>query len=168
MPLHVINEETTDPQVPIYKRIVTITHAQILTLPATPVELVPAPGAGKLIIFHKAVTHREALAASYTGIVDGDGIRFTFETGGDPVGYGFWRDDASSETELTTLLSTADGQPKTWLTKEFAGATLRAGEIQSFENKALVLFGLFTNSSLGGGDAANTFGVTVFYSIVDL
>jgi hypothetical protein len=158
----------TPTEVKYLELITTITDAQIKDWPSTPIQLVPAPGAGKLIIFHKAVTHREALAASYTGIVDGDGVRFTYETGGDPVGYGFWRDDASSENELTTLLATVDGQPKTWLTKEFAGATLRASEIQSFENKALVLFGLFTNSSLGGGDAANTFGVAVYYSIVDL
>ena len=56
---------------------VTLTPAQIRTLRATPRELVPAPGAGKVIQFLGAQLHLAYATAGYTE--DSDNLRIKYE-----------------------------------------------------------------------------------------
>ena len=66
----------------ILSRDVVVTSAQILALNATPVTLVPAPGAGKVLIFEGATIAKPA-GAAYAGIAAGEdlSIRYTGSSG---------------------------------------------------------------------------------------
>jgi hypothetical protein len=60
----------------------TITSAQLLALNATPVELIPAPGAGNLIEFMSAAVDKPA-GTAYAGIAGGEdlAIKYTNSSG---------------------------------------------------------------------------------------
>ena len=51
----------------VFERTVTVTTAELLALFATPKELVPAPGAGKVLQFMGAVGFLDYNSATYTG-----------------------------------------------------------------------------------------------------
>lgn len=56
----------------IYKRDIQLTHAQILTLRASPVEIVAAPGADKQIIFESVFFIIDTRTAAYSNPSSGD------------------------------------------------------------------------------------------------
>ena len=61
---------------------VLITSAQLLALNATPQTLVPAPGAGKAILFSRMLVHKAA-GTAYAGIAGGEDlqVRYTAAAG---------------------------------------------------------------------------------------
>ena len=58
----------------------TITSAQLLALNATPVELVPAPGANKAIEFISMLVHKPA-GTAYAGIAAGEDLAVKYTNG---------------------------------------------------------------------------------------
>jgi hypothetical protein len=168
------DSNTGDVQIPIFKRKTILTDAQIKALPTTPVELVPAPGAGKILIFQGAVYHKKAMAAAYTGIQPYDGIYIAIGTSQGVEG-GFWDDPDSSLADFTELLGTSPSTDYFYHSLpliSMVGNYQRARQI-SFDNNGVnqpfrLIWGGGGSDPLTGGDASNTMEVTVFYSIVDL
>lgn len=66
--------------VELKSRKVKITSAQLLALNATPVEIVPAPGAGNVIEFISAVVHKPA-GTAYAGIAAGEDLAIKYTDG---------------------------------------------------------------------------------------
>ena len=60
---------------------VTITGAELLALNATPIELVPAPGAGKALIFTGAQLHLDYNSAAYAGVAVGEDLSIEYSGG---------------------------------------------------------------------------------------
>lgn len=56
---------------------VTITSAELLALNATPIELVPAPGADEFIDVQSIVVHKPA-GTAYAGIASGEDLTFNY------------------------------------------------------------------------------------------
>jgi hypothetical protein len=60
---------------------VTITSAELLALETTPKTLVAAPGAGKALVFEKAVFFLDYNSAAYAGIASGDDLNVRYTDG---------------------------------------------------------------------------------------
>lgn len=60
---------------------VTVTTGQLLALNATPKTLVAAPGAGKLLMFHRALLFLDYNSAAYDGIAAGEDLSFKYTNG---------------------------------------------------------------------------------------
>jgi hypothetical protein len=147
-------------EVTYYSRKTVLTDAQIKALPSTPVELVPAPGAGKVVMVSDYVWQVKTPGADYTNIEFGETSSITLIYGAD------YQDDASEGFEnigfcfennrINRFCGVGFLQVKTW-------------EEAAIINKAVYLYA--ENGSSGnftGGHASNTLEITVFYSIVDL
>lgn len=180
MPQHVVNQETEDIQLPIFKRKVILTNAQIKALPSTPITLVPAPGVGKRLLVWK-VEGNFKVSVPYTnlGYDDGTGLGvLAFQTQGFGVmrfgiaWYGLTGNQqqfslppietrySGSETEVSKSLANAGDIMNQYYYAENIPLTFF---VDNFDDDYEVDLGDFT-----GGDASNTMEVTVFYSIVDL
>lgn len=125
---------------------VTITNAQALALRATPVTLVAAPGAGKLLVFHHAILVVNAAAGVYGETAANLAVRQTNTTG--------------------ALVSDAI-ETTGWIDQVAIKATTARAKLDALSvllNAALVLH----NTGAGewtGGNAANTLKVRCFYTI---
>lgn len=66
---------------------VQVTTAQVLALNATPISLVAAPGAGRVLIFEGAFLHLDYNATAYGGIAAGEDLAISYTNGsGQEVG----------------------------------------------------------------------------------
>jgi hypothetical protein len=174
MPTHIISANGSEPdpntgdvQIPIYSKKTILTDAQIKALQTTYIELVPAPGEGKLNVLHSAFWVIDTTAGVYTN-QHVDSAVF--------IGYGDW------DLELTTLgaLPSLAGQfisKVAPLIMPIVGGTWDGYSYDFLSNKpadyalnkALKLIASnATNGDYTGGNPANSLSVTVFYSIVDL
>ncbi len=143
--------------VTVYQRKTILTDAQIKALPTTPIELVPAPGAGKTYIFHRALIVSKFTGGAYTtedtdpgpfiGMPGAGDIKLALSENPDAM----WLFTDNSEEGQADILPSA----------------MRSNYVSEYENKPLILY-TQTAINLTGGNAANTLEVTVFYSIVDL
>lgn len=190
MPTHVIsvneksaNPSTGDVQIPIFQKKIILNNAQIKVLPTTPVNIIPPPGAGKLIIGYAATLNFKTSAGGYTNILYGQPPAFTSFNLGEmfsrPSIFYITEALVSAQDLILSLThrqityKTGENEVEFGMTQN--GEThLIEEHINSIGNIPLVLQvdNLDTNSAdLGdftGGHADNTLEVTVFYSIVDL
>jgi len=68
-------------------RLVTLSTAQILALFATPISVIPAPGAGKLNVVERMVAMLDFNAAAYAGIAAGEDLVLKYtNAAGDTIG----------------------------------------------------------------------------------
>lgn len=153
------------------QRTVTLTDAQIKALPTTPVQIVAAPGDGRVLIFHSAVlVSNWSDANKYTNIA-GSGVREL------AVYYGAEFENASTKNP-SVLNAFFFGVPATMArlkpyspsdTDLMVMSLVHVDAAESMYNQPFNLYcyngasGNFT-----GGDAANTLKVTVFYTVFDL
>ena len=130
----------------------TITAAQIALLRATPITVVPAPGAGKMNVFHSAVILLDYVAPAFTETSDNLLFKYTDGSG-----------TAVSEiVEMTSFIDlTADNM--TFAVPDGGAATVIATKTQS-ENSVIVLH----NNGDGefGGSGGSALRVKVWYSVV--
>lgn len=128
---------------------VSLTNTNMLALRATPVELVAAPGAGKISVFLRAELMFDYTAA-YTETTDNMAIRYTDGSGvvvsGTIEATGFV--DATADT-ATGAIAVIDG------------IVAKTGA----DNKALVIHNT-GDGEYGGGNAANVIRVRTFYMVV--
>lgn len=169
---------------PVQTKTVTLTNAQILALPTTPVEIVAAPGANKLLVPTMAVLLLDSSAAAYTN--------YNAFSGTEPYAssvYLAWDalshfNDALNPVTASSFLAQSGRMwallgPVTSNIQSVAGDTsVGAGlvytaavhvDTQGYENKPLHVVG--QNNDLGdfaGGNAANSLRVWVEYRVVDL
>jgi hypothetical protein len=165
MPLHLINEVNDDPQVAIYKRKVTLTDAQIKALPTTSIDLVDAPGAGKMILPHAVRYVLNNEAGAYTNL-DGTTCLLVTKVGGLILNSVY---DENAEGNF--------GAAYKWfmicmLSQNVIGGATYAYSVGATptENEPLKLVLANGSPSIGdltGGHADNSMKITVFYSIVD-
>lgn len=149
---------------------VTLTDAQIKSLATGEVDLVPAPGAGKMNVLLFAVA-KIALAASYTNV---DALAFI---GIGPSGGAV----SSTLIDVSPYLTDFGSVPNSLLHFEPQVITTTAALdtptyargysniVAAEENLALTIKG--DNNGDGaftGGDAANTMTITVVYVVIDL
>ena len=57
--------------------VITVSSAELLALFATPKTIVPAPGAGKILVFERALIHKPA-GTAYSGIAAGEDLSFKY------------------------------------------------------------------------------------------
>jgi hypothetical protein len=160
--------------VTVYQLKTVLTDAQIKALPTTPIDVVPAPGAGKVVLPTFFYIIRKGLA--YDNI-DPDGYMY-LDT--DMGYYGTLIANRSDESlvGLDHLLNYDAGLPGSGMfgtlhNGKFSARynTLIPTEtfvLECFENKAIRLSISSGIGDLTGGDSANSMEVTVFYSIVDV
>lgn len=127
---------------------VSLTNAQMLALRASPVTLVAAPGAGKLIEFVSAVLLFDYTAA-YTETADNMAIKYTDGSGA-----------AVSNTIEATGFVDATADTMTTATAKADAIVAKSGS----ENKALVLHNT-GDGEYGGGNASNAVRVKVAYRV---
>ena len=127
---------------------VTIPTASVLLLATTPYELVPAPGAGKILYFEGAHCQLDYATTQYTETGDNLGVKYTNAAGV----------QVSTTVECTGFIDQAVD------TSTRALAVLDAIVANSAnENAALVLDNL--NANFAAGDSALV--VDVFYRVVN-
>lgn len=149
---------------------VTLTDAQIKALPTTGIQIVAAPGAGKIIRPFKTFLDTNTSAGAYTNLADGGFI--TIETGGNGLGQVIGNNAATSNSELTDLLGVASqrGQDVDQSYQDyqatFDGVYSYSFALSGPTNGALTIRAY--NAAAGnftGGNAANTLKVTVLYLV---
>ena len=163
-------------EVTVLSQAVVLTDEQIKELPTTPVEIVPAPGAGKIILPLYGVA-RLQWVSDYDNIHEAAQLRFVVGTAGDAL-FPFRQDNAS---DVSGLL--AGGGPDGsigWSPTRFSGKVpvapgpvLGSGTAQFYDSD-LVNFPLVFQADNGasgnftGGNADNSLKVTVLYTIIDV
>ena len=129
----------------VYVKKTKLTNAQVLLFRATPAILVPAPGANKALIFHKAHIVVDDTATAWTESADNLVIEYADGT------------DLTTTIETTTLVGGA---------VKFITVGGIATEIIPDVNAAIELFNS-GDGEWGGGNVANSISVATWYSIVD-
>mgnify|MGYP001617054901 CR=1 FL=1 len=125
---------------------VQLTNAQILNLRATPITLVAAPGVNRALVLHKLYLLINATAGVYTETADNLVVEYSGGT------------DASGAIETTGWIDAASVNPILY----HPITTV----VVPVANEALRLFNT-GDGEFGGGNAANTLSVRVWYSVVD-
>ncbi len=149
------------------KKVITLTNAQIKALPTTSIEIIPAPGANK-VICAPIVTTGAALAslflhwaADYTNINTNLALKFKLGTSGVSVQFLSIISKALLVTGgLNFLFVPSQGD---------IDSTSISNDPDTRVNKAISLsIDNMGSGDLTGGDAANTLTVTVYYTIIDV
>lgn len=145
-----------------------LTNDQIKSLPSTPFQIVPAPGAGKFIFPVAAFGILNTLAGRYTNIA---GAVWNIEWNGDrgsgaPVLIENYLDTEGISMVNFSFPSTVPGEDS------LVGSNPSKGifsAFPTFENSPLYLRDVWNGvSNYTGGHADNKLKVTVYYVVVDL
>lgn len=158
----VLSQQASSTEITYYSRKTVLTDAQIKTLADVYPELVPAPGAGKALIFiGAAYLYKSPGGVGYDGITSETNLVINYGETNMASGPTLF-DNAVEQYAYSSPIS------KTVSTGNWAG--YNQTEFSNFtpENQPITL--MLTNGfvNLTGGHPDNTLEVTVFYSIVDL
>lgn len=151
----------------VYAETVTLTDAQIRALPSTSVQVVPAPGAGKALVFLRAVAVGSWTAANgYTNVSQVGFLQVA-------IYYGAEEYQASDLGDVSPfgIESRPMWQFQPWTAPAATGQSPRADDLSALDVENVPFRFVVTNGSAGdftGGNAANTLTVTVYYLVVDL
>jgi len=162
----------------IRRAVVELTNAEILALYNTPFEIVPAPGASMYIKLI-AYTLRANIGVVYTGL---DPVYSDFHLGSGTfyAGYGPINDNTTTPalSWLTQLLGTVATQIWNGVVPDIAATSVAGTSLYvqpesmppaaSLLNAPLEAFIENGGTPIGGGNAANTLKIVVYYSIEDL
>lgn len=133
-----------------FRRRAVVTSAQLLALFATPIEIVPAPGAGKALIFEGVLIHKPA-GVAYAGIAAGEDLAVKYtNAAGLEVG----------QCETTGFLDSTSSLIR-WCRAHTAASG--ASQIVAVANAALVLH-LLVAEIITGDQPLN---MEVHYRVVD-
>ncbi len=159
------------------QKTVLLTNAQIQALPTTPVQIIPAPGAAKFIIFHRAVIQKNTAAAAYTNISAAalnPFVTFRFPSNHTPAAFAI---DSSNilpnQTQLSALLAADNGMVDFDIQQNTTSAPAQ-GIITSINvndadtDQPLRIDASNPAGNFTGGNAANYWVVSVFYSIINI
>lgn len=147
---------------------IPLTNAQIKSLPTTPFELLPAPGAGKVIKVISGVVVLDNMAGVYTDVSPdpGSGSYLSYDNGASATnnaGLAMFYNVAQSIQGVTPTANITAG-----------GLTEAYNALSQIENKPIV-FSVYNDNGIDGtsidftgGHTDNTMKITVIYSIVDL
>lgn len=148
---------------------VTLNNAQILTLPTVPVEVIPAPGAGKIVIPIAGFVLQSwpdgygAIDSPFLVVgTDGLGDTACFFSIDDDT-YGFFSNPWGSEIRGVSCFSWGQfGLPAA------PSAVLNQGESDTSGKAIVVRATNGSNVNFTGGGTSNTLKVTIYYALVDL
>lgn len=149
----------------LVKAEVTLTNAQIKALPTTPVEIVAAQGSGKVIVPVIATAYINTSGGAYTGVTDASIVLIDNNS-----------DYLSSVTKIQSPLGSPAANfiiiPCPYMSTgsaTFSGITISDQNFSLPDNQSLSIKDDWGGlSNYGGGNAANTLKVTVYYLVVDL
>jgi hypothetical protein len=153
-------------EVVCYQLKTVLTDAQIKSLPTTFIEVVPAQGAGKLLIFHRAMIALISDTETYytnVSVTDDDYMAIAYGDDSKTVSDGVRNGSVLQSTDVNFLLPFR-GEPL----GAFGLTEADSASASNCVNVPLKLIGYNAGGNLTGGHASNTLEVTVFYSIVDL
>lgn len=146
---------------------VSLLDADIKGLPTTPVEIIPAPGAGLIIVPLHAVFMVDAVAGGYTNVNAACIGGLAHEAGIHPPTVAFVElDEATSD--VSDFLNSGDVDTSAGILIQSANPAAKPYAWEWLEDKALEL--RFDNDGDGdftGGHVANTGSVTVYYYVLD-
>jgi hypothetical protein len=153
----------------------TLTNDEIKALPTTSIEIVAAPGEGKMLLFHSAILLCDATAGVYTNIDQAGAYMSIRFTGQGDISTLLVKDTGVSITmvSLGGLVEQAGNVRWATLLPYHLGADASYGLIANGdavqENTGLSLrFRNYSNGDLTGGHADNYMRVTVNYSVIDI
>jgi hypothetical protein len=162
MPTHVINEVTTDVQLPVFEKIITLTDPQIKSLPTNPIMITDAKGDGKAAVVIQWAFSKNFIAP------------YTLSGGSSADDSDFGVSWGPNEANATQFVIGVFGNTSQNIHFQAGTPAISGGVSCNFpetyaNNKGLYLA---TDSADGenyiGGDSENTLTITVLYLIVDL
>ena len=146
-----INMKSQNGEVSIgFSRTTTLTHNQILLLQTNPVEVVPAPGVGKVNLLINSLVVTDFSMGNYSNEV-GSYFEIAYEAG-DPTSISIGIGHLNGTTRISSLQHSAEDE---------------SYDLVNTENKSLNLI-INGSANLQDGHASNTLTITVFYVVADV